>query len=117
MSARRNKYNAIPMIVDGIRFPSQLQGKRYRELKLLEQAGEIDDLKIESKWELHGPNGTVIGIYRDDASYRDLKTGQYVVEDCKSPATATALYKWKKKHLKDEYGIEITEIEAKDVRS
>ena len=40
-----------------------------------------------------------------------MSTGEEVVEDVKGgEATKTPLYRWKKKHLKAEYGISIVEV-------
>lgn len=41
----RSKYNAQPVIVDGIRFDSRGEAKRWVELQLLERAGEIRNLR------------------------------------------------------------------------
>ena len=42
-----NKYHNIPTIVDGIRFASNKEARRYQELKLLEKVGEISDLELQ----------------------------------------------------------------------
>lgn len=34
---KRFKYNNIPTIIDGIKFDSKAEGKRYTDLKLLEK--------------------------------------------------------------------------------
>ena len=47
-----NKYKAKPLTVDGIRFASQREGSRYRELKLLEKAGQITGLELQPVFEL-----------------------------------------------------------------
>ena len=49
-----------------------------------------------------------IGVYRADFKYHDKETMPYVVEDVKG--FATALYRWKKKHVEAQYGIVIREI-------
>jgi hypothetical protein len=41
------KYRSKPTTVDGIRFASKKEARRYSELKLLEQAGAISDLEIQ----------------------------------------------------------------------
>ena len=46
------KYKNKKIEVDGIVFDSKKEAKRYRELKLLEQAGEITDLQMQVKFEL-----------------------------------------------------------------
>ena len=49
---RVNKLHNIPTVVDGIRFASRLEARRYSELKLLEKAGEITDLRWQVPFEL-----------------------------------------------------------------
>jgi len=46
------KYRAEPVIIDGVRFASKKEGKRYGELKLLEVAREISDLICHPRWPL-----------------------------------------------------------------
>jgi len=46
----QNKYHNQPVTIDGIRFASKREGKRYSELKLLEQAGSITDLKLQPRF-------------------------------------------------------------------
>lgn len=41
---KQNKYKACKVIVDDIVFDSGREAKRYNELKLLEKAGEIENL-------------------------------------------------------------------------
>ena len=47
-----NKYHAIKTTVDGITFDSRAEARRYRELKLLERAGVIENLVLQPKFEL-----------------------------------------------------------------
>ena len=49
---KRHKYGAIPTTVDGIRFASKAEARRYGELKLLEKAGEICDLVLQPSYTL-----------------------------------------------------------------
>ena len=108
----------------GIWFGSLKEGRRYIELKALEKAGEIWDLELQPPFPLLVPSttGTLrgagkalagtfngrIGEYRGDFKYHDRTTEPYVVEDVKG--FKTALYKWKKKHVETQYGIQIREI-------
>ena len=46
------KYNNRKITIDGITFDSIKEGKRYRELKLLEKAGKISALRRQVKFEL-----------------------------------------------------------------
>lgn len=45
-----NKYRNKKVIVDGEEFDSKKEGKRYKELKLLERAGEISNLELQPKF-------------------------------------------------------------------
>ncbi|MDD3747626.1 MAG: DUF1064 domain-containing protein, partial [Anaerostipes sp.] len=44
---RYSKYGARKTVIDGITFDSKREAKRYQELKLLEQAGEISYLELQ----------------------------------------------------------------------
>jgi hypothetical protein len=111
--APASKYHATPTWVDGIRFASAREARRYGELKLLERAGQLWDLTCQPAFELHAtqwpaPAGPphVVGVYRADFAYA-TKAGT-VVEDAKG--VRTALYQWKKKHVEIEYGVRIVEV-------
>ena len=95
---RRNKYNAIPQVVDGHRFPSRREAKRYTDLKLLQRAGRIHDLRIQVAYPLK-VDDQIIGKYVADFVYWEGSTE--IVEDCKG--FRTPLYKWKKKHFEAQY--------------
>lgn len=114
---RRSKYGAIATVVDGIRFASKKEARRYQELRLLQRINEIDDLEVQPEYplrvSLHGlPQVEVaIGTYRGDFRYRSMRDGLVVVEDVKGgAATKTPLYRWKKKHVEAQYGITIREV-------
>jgi len=113
-STRRHKYGARAVVVDGVRFPSQREANRYGELRLLERAGEIRDLTLQPRFELHAHLLSIvhkppvsIGAYLADFAYV-TKDGTTVIEDCKG--FRTPLYRWKKKHVEAEYGVRIVEI-------
>ena len=102
---RRSKYGAKAVVIDGIRFASQKEGKRYAELKLLAKAGEIRVLQIQPQFTFE-VRGVKMFTYIADFSYfRDRKL---VIEDVKG--VRTPLYKLKKKIIEHEYNTEITEI-------
>ena len=48
----KSKYKADKVVVDGVKFDSKREARRYRELKLLEKAGEISDLQMQVKFVL-----------------------------------------------------------------
>ena len=45
-----NKYRNKKVIVDGEEFDSKKEGNRYKELRLLERAGEISNLELQPKF-------------------------------------------------------------------
>lgn len=81
-----NKYRAKPTTVDGIRFDSGAEARRYAQLKLLARAGIVTDLELQPRFELRGTKGGLIGHFKADFRYRER--GAVVIEDVKSPATA-----------------------------
>lgn len=112
---RHSKYHAIPTMVDGIKFPSRAEARRYAELKLLQKAGEIWDLELQPKLPLlvlvlatrHGANLVeCVGHYRADFSYQ-TKAGR-VLEDVKG--VRTPVYKLKKRLVEATYGVQIVEV-------
>lgn len=103
---KRGKYGAVAVVIDDIRFMSIREGKRYRTLKYLVRVGEISPLCLQMPYELN-PGGTHSLIYRADFVYRDLKTGELVVEDCKGARTET--YKKKRTLMLKVHGITILE--------
>lgn len=54
-----NKYSAVATVVDGIRFPSLKEARRWGELKLMERAGEIRNLRRQVPIMLEGRDGPV----------------------------------------------------------
>ena len=110
-----NKYRNKKITIDGITFDSIKESKRYQELKLLERANEITELKLQvpfillENYVLNGKKHQGIK-YIADFVYIDIRTRKYVVEDVKSPATKTQVYKLKKKLFEKKYGIEIREV-------
>lgn len=133
---RRNgsKYHAQPTVVDGMRFASKAEARRYGELLLLGDSGSIRNLEIQPRFPLKAvllrnrialssggtnigrpssaPIVVAVGEYRADFAYEELtETGgrwDFTVEDVKG--VKTPLYRWKKKHFEAQYGIQIREI-------
>lgn len=104
---KKTKYSNQRTVVDGIAFASKAEAKRYGELKLLEKAGEIFDLRLQPRYKL-AVNGAHVCTYVADFKY--VKRGKDVdtVEDVKG--MRTALYSLKAKLMKACYGIVIQEI-------
>lgn len=112
----RNKYGNRRCKIDGFTFDSMKEGRRYAELKILLREGLIKNLELQKQFELQpgfiDADGKRIRpiYYRADFCYTDTETGKMVVEDVKSAATKTAVYKLKKKMMAYK-GITIKEIE------
>jgi hypothetical protein len=90
------KYRNIPTEVDGIKFASKKEARRYSELKLLVLGDMISDLETHPSFPLM-VNGVNIGKYTADFRYKE--NGQEVVEDVKSTVTKTRDYRLRKKIL------------------
>ena len=69
--------------IDGYTFASKAEAKRYSELRLLAQAGAIEQLRVHPRFDLR-VNGTKVCTFVADFDYVDRERGgRYVVEDCK----------------------------------
>lgn len=104
----RRKYGGERTVADGITFDSKFECKRYGELKAMQAVGLISQLEVHPSYALHV--GSIrIGAICPDFEY--MRSGERILEDTKSPATAKKeLYVWKRNHLLAEYGLKITEI-------
>ena len=129
----KRKCGNVKVTVDGIEFDSKKEARRYVELDLLLQAGEISELELQKEFELipsqyeyfprYGKTGKRLQdgkrcvekscVYVADFVYKD-KNGQLVVEDVKGyrdPASAAyAKFVIKRKLMLWRYGVKITEI-------
>lgn len=97
-------------------FDSVKEFRRWQELKLMQRAGEIYDLRRQVPFVLipsQSENGKVIERevkYIADFTYRDRKTNRLVVEDTKSVATKTPEYIIKRKLMLYRNGLKIQEV-------
>lgn len=96
------KYRNIPTEIDGIRFDSEREGRRYGELKLLERAGRISELRVHPAFPLD-VNGYPICRYEADFSYE--RGGVRITEDVKG--VETEAFKIKRKLMRAIHGIDI----------
>ena len=102
-----SKYHAVKTTIDGKTFDSKKEAVRYMELCLLEDAGEIQDLRTQVPYELIPKQaGERACIYKADFVYQ--QNGETVVEDVKGMRTDA--YKIKRKLMLWRYGIKIREI-------
>lgn len=98
----KHKFRAIPTELDGIKFASRKEARRYRELRLLEKSGEL--LFFLRQVPFHLPANVkyvcdFLCFWKDDT---------VTIEDVKG--IKTPLYVLKKKQVEAIYPIEITEI-------
>jgi Protein of unknown function (DUF1064) len=103
---RRQKYNNKKIKIDGISFDSLKEGRRYEELKLLVESGEIEDLVCHPKFPIV-INGKKVCSVLLDFSYFLVRQQETIFEDVKSKATATSISKLKKKMCEASHSIEI----------
>jgi hypothetical protein len=102
------KFKNIPTEVDGIAFASKKEARRYGELKLLERAGRIFDLKVHPSFPLD-VNGHPVCRYVGDFAYTE--NGARVVEDVKSPITRKhPVYRIKAKLFAAIHGFPVREV-------
>ena len=108
-----NKYKNRRTTVGGIKFQSNREARRWKFLRLLEDAGEIVDLRRQVKFELI-PAQRIEGklvehscSYYADFVYVDRLTGKTIIEDVKGYKTPE--YVIKRKLMLHKYGIRIKE--------
>lgn len=115
MGLLRMKYHNKKIDIDGHMFDSRKEATRYLVLKGEEKAGLIQNLQLQTKYELipaiyegTGKNRKCLQracVYKADFTYE--KNGRTVVEDTKGYRTKEYLIK--KKLLFWRYGIQIDE--------
>lgn len=111
-----SKYRSAKVEMDGIKFDSKKEARRWFELVALLEAGEITDLQRQVSFEL-APAVRLDGEKRKkpalryvaDAVYR--RNGELVVEDTKSPPTRkTQIYRAKRHLMATVLGLQIREV-------
>lgn len=103
---KKNKYGETRTTVDGISFHSAKESRRYRELKILEAAGEIRQLLLQPRFKIK-IDGQLVCTYVGDFQYT-TKEGKYITEDVKG--MDTPLSKLKRKLLLITQGIDVVII-------
>jgi hypothetical protein len=114
---RANKYHAQVCTVDGIRFDSRKEARRYEELMILVAAGEILWLELQPEFAVtvkelwRDPGALVVcGRFRADFRYVETRTGEVVIEDTKSGPTKTTAYRLRKRLVEAIHGVTIREV-------
>ena len=106
MRRSKSKFRNKPQSIDGYRFLSMLEAKRYTDLKLMERAGEIKNLEVHPRFPLFVGSHHIC-TYEADFRYSDNR-GTVHIEDTKG--FRTALFILKKKLMKACHGIEVEEV-------
>ncbi len=110
--AKPSKYRNKWTVVDGIKFQSQREAKRYSELKLMERMGGIFELVLQPRFPCI-VKGAKVCTYVADFEYfafgpdRIAPTVRHI-EDVKG--VRTPIYKLKKKLVEALYDIVIEEV-------
>src|SRR5262249_2252726 len=102
---RRSKYANEATTVHGVRFDSRREARRWLELKLLEGAGLISELRRQVRFELV-VNELPVCAYVADFVYREDE--EVVVEDAKGMRTRE--YRIKARLMRACHGIVIREV-------
>lgn len=77
------KYNNKKITIDGIKFDSKKEATRYKELKILEKAGIIHDLKRQVKYVLiPAQYGRTDEVYIKGNNKGKPKKGQLIEREC-----------------------------------
>lgn len=107
---RPPKYRNTKVQTDEGSFDSVKEYRRWCDLKLMQRAGEIHDLKRQVDFPMV-VNGQLVCTYRADATYVETSSGEYVVEDVKSPITRKEpVYRIKAKLAAAIHNIKIREV-------
>lgn len=114
----RNKYGAEPCEIDGRRFDSKAEGRRYLVLKDMERKGEISGLECQVSFTLV-PEQIISGKKEKPVRYicdfrYTRKDGLVVVEDVKSAPTKTREFILKRKLMWFIHKIAVIEVMADD---
>lgn len=112
------KYHSTKESRGNLSFDSQKEARRFDQLSLELESGEIRDLRLQVEFTLQPayttPEGERVRAIRylaDFAYYRRSGASwAYVVEDVKSKATKTEAYKIKRKMMAERLGLTITEV-------
>lgn len=102
---KKSKYGNRKVVYDSKTFDSQKECDRFKDLVLMEKAGEIRKLCLQVEYPIW-LNGRKVCVYVADFVYKD-RDDKTVVEDTKG--MRTAIYRLKKKMVEAFYGITILE--------
>lgn len=101
---RKNKYNAVKVVINGNTCDSKLEAKHYNDLLLCQKQGEIKDLQFHPRFDAI-VNNKKLGTIELDFKFYDNVQEQWRYVDSKG--VYTTFSKWKHKHLEAQEGIKV----------
>jgi hypothetical protein len=119
MSHPRSRWRAEPQTIDGHQLSSKLEARRYGELRLMERAGLISNLRVHPSFDVE-INGEHFCRYTADFAYQHKLLDKHleVVEEVKSSGTRRERdYRLRRKAAELFHRIKITEVSTGRVRS
>lgn len=99
-----NKYRNKKVIVDDYIFDSIQESKRYKELKILEKSGKIQNLELQPHFllqESFKKNGKTYRKVEYIADFKYIEKGKTIIEDVKG--IQTDVFKLKHKLFEKRY--------------
>jgi hypothetical protein len=114
MRPKRSKYGAVAQTVDGQRFASGAEAKRYAEMKILEKRGDIAALELHPVYQIVIDGAPVKmrngHIAKYTADFRYLENGVRVVEEVKGYVVRD--YPLRRALVEHIYHVQIREVRA-----
>lgn len=113
--SKRSKYKNVRVEIDGHKFASRAEARRYVQLKDQQERGEILNLDLQRRFPLWASDAggfvpAKVSDYVADFVYlRNDAAYPLVCEDVKGGET-TAVFKLKKKMMKVCHGIDVIEV-------
>jgi hypothetical protein len=109
--AKRQKYNAKRVLLDGICFDSKAESRYYAELKIRERQGEVTDIELQRRFDLM-VNGSLAAVYVADFCFFDRLTRCRRVVDVKG-APVTRDFRIKQNLMKSIFAIDVEVVRMK----
>ena len=100
-----SKYKAKPVVIDGRRFASQKEGRKYSDLKILKRVGKLVDFECQVPFEII-INGQKICKYIADFITYDPDGKRHILD---VKGVKTSVYRLKKKLMLVVLGLVIEE--------
>lgn len=112
---KQDRFGVQHIIRDGIRYDSKAEYEYRGKLDLLAKVGDITGYDYHVQIPLVASTGELVGHYEVDYLVY-MPDGSQQYHDVKAPGTITDLFKWKARHVKAQYGVEVVLIDSKTLR-